>query len=135
MTDTVDSGTTRQKVDTAAAGTQITPEEAVDRMLPKIAPEELLAAVETPGAFKEIAKADLFMELARLRRLFKSGSISLADRLKYAQLMARMAGVDTGPADLNADNAQNASNMPQINIVINGQQAIQPVVNNEVSKR
>jgi len=105
---------------------ELTPEAAAESMLPNVTPQELLAAVETPGAFKEIAKADLFMEMARLRRLFKSGSISLADRLKYLQLLSRMAGVDTAPAD---DGSQaGVANMPQINIVINGQQAIQPIV-------
>lgn len=115
-------------------GACITPEEAADRMLPSVSPEELLSAVETPGAFKEIAKADLFMEMARLRRLFKAGSISLADRLKYLQLLARMSGVDTAPPDATGDGTASPHNMPQINIVINGQQAVQPVVNNGVSK-
>ena len=106
---------------TEAETTELTPEKAAERMLPSITPQEMLAAVETPGAFKEIAKADLFMEMARLRRLLKSGSVSLADRLKYLQLLARMAGVDTAPPD---GDAAGSVHMPQINIVINGQQAV-----------
>lgn len=106
---------------------ELSPEEAAERMLPTISPQEMLAAVETPGAFKEIAKADLFMEMARLRRLFKSGSISMADRLKYLQQLARMAGVDTGPSD--GESGNTGVNIPQINIVINGQQAVGVVPN------
>lgn len=101
----------------------LTPEAAAERMLPSISPEELLSAVETPGAFREIAKADLFMEMARLRRLLKANTISIADRLKYLQILARMAGVEVSAPD--GENQQtNPANVPQINIVINGQQAI-----------
>ena len=114
-------------VQTRGQAKELSPEEAAERMLPKISPQEMLAAVETPGAFKEIAKADLFMEMARLRRLFKSGSISIADRLKYLQQLARMAGADTAPADGNASSM--AANIPQINIVVNGQ----PVINAQQS--
>jgi len=101
----------------------LTPEAAAERMLPSISPEELLSAVETPGAFREIAKADLFMEMARLRRLLKANTISIADRLKYLQILARMAGVEVSAPDGESPQTSQA-NIPQINIVINGQQAI-----------
>ncbi len=101
----------------------LTPEAAAERMLPSISPEELLSAVETPGAFREIAKADLFMEMARLRRLLKANTISIADRLKYLQILARMAGVEVSASDGESQQT-NQANIPQINIVINGQQAI-----------
>lgn len=101
----------------------LTPEAAAERMLPSITPEELLSAVETPGAFREIAKADLFMEMARLRRLLKANTISIADRLKYLQILARMAGVEVSAPD-GENQSANPTNVPQINIVINGQQAI-----------
>jgi len=101
----------------------LTPEAAAERMLPSITPEELLSAVETPGAFREIAKADLFMEMARLRRLLKANTISVADRLKYLQILARMAGVEVSAPDGESQQT-NPANTPQINIVINGQQAI-----------
>ena len=101
----------------------LTPEAAAERMLPSISPEELLSAVETPGAFREIAKADLFMEMARLRRLLKANTISIADRLKYLQILARMAGVEVSAPDGESQQT-NPANIPQINIVINGQQAI-----------
>ena len=101
----------------------LTPEAAAERMLPSISPEELLSAVETPGAFREIAKADLFMEMARLRRLLKANTISIADRLKYLQILARMAGVEVSAPDGESQQT-NQANIPQINIVINGQQAI-----------
>lgn len=101
----------------------LTPEAAAERMLPSISPEELLSAVETPGAFREIAKADLFMEMARLRRLLKANTISIADRLKYLQILARMAGVEVSAPDGESQQT-NPANVPQINIVINGQQAI-----------
>lgn len=117
VTEVVDSQKQRDQ-----AG-NLTPEAAAERMLPSISPEELLSAVETPGAFREIAKADLFMEMARLRRLLKANTISIADRLKYLQLLARMAGVEVSAPDGESQSA-NPTNVPQINIVINGQQAI-----------
>lgn len=117
VTEVVDSQEQRDQ-----AG-NLTPEAAAERMLPSISPEELLAAVETPGAFKEIAKADLFMEMARLRRLLRANTISISDRLKYLQLLARMAGVEVSAPD-GEGQPTNSANVPQINIVINGQQAI-----------
>ncbi len=107
------------------AGT-IDPEEAASRMLPSITPQELTAAVETPGAFKEIAKADLYMEMARMRRLMKSNAISMGDRLKYVQQLARMSGVDSAPVD--ADGNITTANIPQISIVINAPSGPQQVV-------
>jgi hypothetical protein len=100
---------------------ELAPEDAAEKLVPAASPEELLAAVETPGAFRDIAKADLFLEMARLRRLFRTNQVALADRLKYLQMLSRMAGVDVGAPD---GEFSSSVAVPQVNIVINGQQAI-----------
>lgn len=59
--------------------------------LPGTSPKGLLEALEDPKAIKKIATGDLYLQLAVLRHLSKGENFSVASRLQYATLLAKLA--------------------------------------------
>lgn len=81
--------------------------------LPGVSPKGLLEALECPDVIRDIARGDLYIQLAVLRKLAKSPSFTISNRLQYADKLMKLADVvkpDAGPPT--------AAQLPQIRIVV-----------------
>jgi hypothetical protein len=50
---------------------------AHDQVIPEISPGALLEVMENPGAFSEIARADLYIQMAEMRKQMRDGEPSI----------------------------------------------------------
>jgi hypothetical protein len=66
---------------------------AHDQVIPEISPGALLEVMENPGAFSEIARADLYIQMAEMRKQMRDGDIPKGQRIEYMKFLARMGEV------------------------------------------
>lgn len=76
-------------------------------------PAAVAEAMEDPAIFEQIARGDLYIEMARLRELAGSNSMSMSARLSYVQMLSKMGKVDKPEAANNP-----LDKMPSINIIL-----------------
>lgn len=88
---------------------------AIQKAMPIVSPKALMEAVEDPTVLSKTARADLYVELARMRQLSKDGRLTLRDRVSYAQTLHKLATLDQGP-----DEAALRERVPPINIIFSG---------------
>lgn len=87
---------------------------AFDAALPGFSPKGLLEALEDPGVFREMSRADLYVQMIMLREQMKNPSVSPERRLKYMEQLQKMAR-------LPAQSAEDAHvDRPMIQIVFSG---------------
>lgn len=91
-----------------------TEDDALNRILPdNCSPGAVAEAMEDPDVFAQVARGDLYVQLAMMRRLAASKSFSTSQRLDYARFLARMGKVEK------PEEVQNQfANVPAINIVL-----------------
>lgn len=78
-------------------------------------PGAVAEAMEDPTVFEQVARGDLYIEMARLRELAGSNSMSMSARLSYVQMLSKMGKVDK------PEQVQNPlDKMPSINIILQG---------------
>jgi hypothetical protein len=79
--------------------------------LPGISPKGLMEALENPKIIKQIAVGDLYYQLGVLRYLSRGDNFSIASRLQYATLLAKLADAIKPEAQ-----APTAAELPRITI-------------------
>ena len=85
----------------------------LSRALPGISPAGLLEAIENPNVIEGAARGDLYVQLGILRQLSASHTFSVAHRLQYATLLAKLGKVMGADA---VDGA--AAQAPNVNIIL-----------------
>lgn len=82
------------------AETKISEEEveAAHQIIPGVTPDALLDVMENPEAFAELARADLYVQMAYMRKMAAHPEFSNSQRLEYAKFLSRMGQVDAPKA-------------------------------------
>jgi len=91
---------------------------AVDQVMPGVSTGALLEAMESPAVFSEIARGDLYVQMARMRAMAAGLTPSL--QMEYAKFLSKMGQVDQ-PAG--SDGAA-FSRVPAIHIDLGGGQSL-----------
>jgi hypothetical protein len=95
---------------------------ALARTLPGISPAGLLEAIENPNVIEGAARGDLYVQLGILRQLSASHTFSVAHRLQYATLLAKLGKV------MGADAVDgNVAQAPNVNIVFENSAEPRPI--------
>jgi hypothetical protein len=95
---------------------------ALSRTLPGISPAGLLEAIDNPNVIEGAARGDLYVQLSILRQLSASHTFSVAHRLQYATLLAKLGKV------MGADAVDgSAAQAPNVNIVFEGSAEPRPI--------
>ena len=95
---------------------------ALSRTLPGISPAGLLEAIDNPNVIEGAARGDLYVQLGILRQLSASHTFSVAHRLQYATLLAKLGKV------MGADAVDgNAAQAPNVNIVFENSAEPRPI--------
>lgn len=84
-----------------------------EQVIPGVTPGALLDAMDNPDDFARIARADLYVQMAHMRRQASHPEMSNAQRMDYAKFLARMGKVD---APQRADGE--LDHIPMISIVL-----------------
>lgn len=93
-----------------------TEDDALDRLLPaNCSPGAVAEAMEDPEVFAQVARGDLYVQLALMRKIAASPSFPAGQRLDYARFLARMGKVEKPEAEQNG-----FSNVPAIQIILPG---------------
>lgn len=90
-------------------------ERAQKQVIPGVSPGALIDAMENPDIFQEIARGDLYVQMAKLRIAAQDPRMTPAQRLEYARFLARMGKVDQPERDNNS-----FSHLPLIEIDLGG---------------
>lgn len=69
--------------------------EAVDQIMPGVTPAALLDAMEKPDSFAELARGDLYVQMALMRRMATHPEFPTGQRMEYIKQLAKMGKVDT----------------------------------------
>jgi hypothetical protein len=88
---------------------------AHEQVIPDISPGALLEVMENPDAFSEIARADLYVQMASMRVQMRDSDVPKGTRMEYMKFLARMGKVaepDRGDLSL--------TNLPLIQISLPG---------------
>lgn len=86
---------------------------AQEQVIPGVTPGNLLDAMDDPDAFSAIARADLYINMARMRQRAAHPEFSAAHLLEYSKFLAKMGKVDA------PDKANTLlDNMPRIEIIL-----------------
>lgn len=90
--------------------------EVQDQVIPGVSAGALLHAMENPDVFAEIARGDLYVQMARMREQARNPEMPMTQRLEYMKTLAKMGKVE------NPGNADNPlASLPVISIVFPGQ--------------
>lgn len=84
---------------------------AHEQVIPGVTPAALLDAMENPEDFASIARADLYVHMAHLRRVSAHPDFPTASRIELAKFLAKMGKVDAPIQDANP-----LAGMPMIEI-------------------
>lgn len=88
----------------------------VEQVMDGVTPGAVLDAMEDPDSFAAIARGDLYVQMAHMRRASRHPEFSNTMRLEYGKFLAKMGKVDA------PDKAANLfDSLPGINIVFPGQ--------------
>jgi hypothetical protein len=68
--------------------------EAQEQVIPGVSSGALLDAMEDPSMFEAIARADLYAQLALMRRHAAHPELSFGQRVDYAKFLAKMGKVE-----------------------------------------
>lgn len=74
---------------------------AQEQVIPGVTPAALLDAMDNPEDFAFIARADLYVHLAHLRRVSAHPDFPTASRIEIAKFLAKMGKVDAPLQDAN----------------------------------
>lgn len=88
-------------------------QEAHQQVIPGVSSGALLDAMENPEKFEQIARADLYVQMAHMRRAAAHPEFSANARMEYTKFLARMGKVDAPAKDANV-----FDNVPLISIVL-----------------
>ena len=85
---------------------------AAAQIIPGVTPDALLDVMENPDGFAELARADLYVQMAYMRKAAAHPEFPNGQRLEYAKFLKAMA-IPTKDGDIGGPH----SNIPTINIV------------------
>lgn len=88
--------------------------EAQAQVMPGVSSGALLDAMENPEKFAEIARADLYIQMARMRRIANANALTPMQSLEYSKFLAKMGKVDS--PDLSQFNP--TAGLPMISITM-----------------
>jgi hypothetical protein len=71
-----------------------TEHEAQEQVIPGVTSGALLDAMEDPSMFEAIARADLYAQLALMRRHASAPDLSFGQRVDYVKFLAKMGKVE-----------------------------------------
>jgi len=83
-----------------------------NQVIPEITPGALLEVMENPDAFSEIARADLYVQMAKMREIARSHDIPTTQRMDYMKFLAKMGRVENPGGQDNP-----LAGVPGINII------------------
>ena len=89
------------------------------QVIPGVSPGALLDAMENPDVFQEVARGDLYVQMAKLRTAAQDPRMTPAQRLEYARFLARMGKVDQPDRENNP-----MANLPMIEIDLGSGQSV-----------
>lgn len=69
-------------------------ERSAGRAISAVSPKAIAEAMDDPSMFEQVARGDLYVEMARLRRLAASPNFPVAHRLEYTKMLSRMGKVE-----------------------------------------
>lgn len=69
-------------------------ERSAGRAIGQVSPKAIAEAMEDPSVFEQVARGDLYVEMARLRRIAASPSFPAAHRLEYTKMLSKMGKVE-----------------------------------------
>lgn len=85
--------------------------EAQQQVIPGVTPAALLDAMDNPDQFASMARADLYVHMAHMRRISAHPDFPTASRIEMAKFLAKMGKVDAPIQDANP-----LAGMPMIEI-------------------
>ena len=77
--------------------------EIQDQVIPGVTAGALLDAMENPENFASVARGDLYVQMAQMRRLANSPEMTMGQRIEYGKFLAKMGKVEQpekGPDDM-----------------------------------
>lgn len=95
--------------------------DAQSQVMPGVSTGALLDAMENPEKFAEIARADLYIQLARMRRIANASQLTPMQNLEYSKFLAKMGKVDS--PDLSQYNP--TAGLPMISITMSDGSQVQ----------
>lgn len=69
-----------------------------EQVIPGVTPGALLDAMENPETFASVARGDLYVQMAAMRRAASSPELSMGQRIEYGKFLAKMGKVEAPPA-------------------------------------
>lgn len=75
--------------------------EAHQQVIPGVTPAALLDAMDNPEQFASMARADLYVHMAHLRRVSAHPDFPTSARIEIAKFLAKMGKVDAPLQDIN----------------------------------
>lgn len=84
---------------------------AHQQVVPGVSTGALLQAMEEPEMFQELARADLYTQMAHMRRQMADPRITPAQRIDYIKQLAKMGKVENPEVE-----TAGTGNLPTINI-------------------
>jgi len=88
--------------------------QAQGQVMPGVTSGALIEAMERPEVFAELARGDLYVQMARLRQAANTSRFSVGQHLDYSRLLAKMGKVDTP----DSDNMHPSAGLPMISITM-----------------
>lgn len=88
--------------------------DVLDRIMPGVTTGALLEAMESPEIFAEVARGDLYVQMARMRALLPT--LSPTQQLDYTKFLAKLGKVDAP----DREQASALSRVPMIHIDLGG---------------
>lgn len=96
------------------------PSDIQEQVMPGVTAGTLLEAMENPDSFAELARGDLYVQMAMMRRLASSPEMPMNQRLDYGKFLAKMGKVEQPAVDTNE-----FSNAPFIKIDLGQGQSVE----------
>lgn len=88
--------------------------DAYQQVMPGVSPGAIIEAMEDPRVFAEVARGDLYVQMARMRALLPS--LAASHQLEYTKFLAKLGKVDAPEPDQGAA----LSRVPMIQIDLGG---------------
>jgi hypothetical protein len=90
--------------------------EAQEQIIPGVTPGALLDAMDNPDIFASLARGDLYVQMAAMRRTANSPELPMGQRIEYGKFLAKMGKVEA--PERSADDM--LAGVPPIQIILPG---------------
>lgn len=95
-------------------------QEVQEQVVPGVTPGAILQAMEDPDAFAQLARGDLYVQMAKMRAVANNPETPFNHRLEYSKFLAKMGKVEQPSTEESV-----LANIPMINIDLGDRGSVQ----------